>query len=82
MSPLPRREQFHSCLKQGPQREINELKIHCIHHWEGCQWIGKQGNLQTHLNKVCGYVRVECTNKCKLHGEVRKFERKCLRDHL
>ena len=64
------------------KREINGLKIHCTHHNEGCQWIGELGNLQTHLDKVCGYVEVECPNKCKLNDQVRKFKRKALQDHL
>ena len=64
------------------QRDVFELKIHCTHHEEGCQWIGELGSQQMHFDKVCGCVKVVCTNKCKLDGEVQKFKRKALQDHL
>ena len=62
------------------KREINELKIYCTHHEEGCQWIGELGDLQTHLNSEsgCGYVEVECTNSWYCS----KMKRKDLQEHL
>ena len=75
---------FNHFLNKALKREIDELKIHCTHHKDGCQWIGELGNLQTHLDSEsgCGYVEVECTNKCRVAHEVRKFQRKGLQDHL
>ena len=53
------------------KREINELKIHCTHRGEGCQWIGELGNLRTHLGPEggCGYVEVKCPNDCLISGK-------------
>ena len=62
------------------KREIHELKIHCTHHEEGCQWIGELGDLQTHLDSEsgCGYVEVECTGS----WHCSKMKRKDLQEHL
>ena len=58
--PHCREEGFNYFLNKALKREIDELKIHCTHRGEGCQWIGELGNLQTHLNsrykcKHCSY---------------------------
>ena len=46
-------------------REVNELKIRCTNHREGCGWVGELGELKSHLDsdKGCRYVEVICTNK-------------------
>jgi len=61
------------------ERKVNELKIHCTNHKDGCQWVGELSNSQFHLNsdEGCGYVEVNCTKKC---GE--KVKRKDLSEHI
>ena len=54
------------------KREIDSLRIHCINNEleVGCQWIGEVGSLRDHLKSAngCGYVEVECPNKCRSHN--------------
>jgi len=61
--PHCRKRYFVHILNKALKREINELKVHCINHEKGCKWKNELGNLETHL-KDCGYVEVECSNKC------------------
>ena len=79
------RKGLHHFLNKERKRDIHELKIHCIHHGEGCQWVGELGNIQTHLDKLCSCVEVECTNKCRVSlgfTTCRKLKRKDLPHHL
>ena len=86
------RKGLHHFLNKERKRDIHELKIHCIHHGEGCQWVGELGNIQTHLDKLCSCVEVECTNKCRVSLRLslrlfgfttcRKLKRKDLPHHL
>ena len=61
-------------------RKVNELKIRCTNHREGCGWVGELGELKSHLvsDKGCGYVEVTCTNK----GCRERVSRKDLQTHL
>ena len=61
-------------------REVNELKICCTNHREGCGWVGELGGLKSHLDsdKGCGYVEVTCTNK----GCGERVSRMDLQTHL
>ena len=61
-------------------RKVNELKIRCTNHREGCGWVGELGELKSHLDsdKGCGYVEVTCTNK----GCGERVSRKDLQTHL
>ena len=61
-------------------REVNELKIRCTNHREGCGWVGELGGLKNHLGSEngCGYVWVTCTNK----GCRKRVSRKDLQTHL
>ena len=60
-------EALHHVIHKGLRSEINQLKIRCSNHGEGCQWTGELGELETHLesDKGCGYVIVACSNKCR-----------------
>ena len=60
------------------ERKVNELKIRCTNHKDGCQWVGELSSSQSHLksDKGCGFVGVSCTNKC---GD--KMKRKDLTEH-
>ena len=35
-------------------REVNELKIYCTNHSEGCGWVGQLGELKNHLDSDKG----------------------------
>ena len=87
--PHCRDENFIHIINKAHKREIDKLKIYCTHSVVECQWVGELCNLQTHLNSVsgCGYVEVECPNKCKepsvlqLNDKIRLFKRKDLQEH-
>ena len=49
------------------QREINDLKVRCKHHREGCRWTGEVRDLQSHLDpdkRRCGYILLPCSFGC------------------
>ena len=49
------------------QREINDLKVRCQHHREGCRWTGEVRDLQSHLDldkRRCGYILLPCFFGC------------------
>lgn len=55
-------ENFTHILNKPLRREIDELFVGCIHHQEGCMWIGRAEHLNKHLtsNDGCEYAEVEC----------------------
>ena len=59
---------FNHVIDKGLRSEINELKIKCTHHEEGCEWRGELGALTTHLESQngCGYELLKCPHKCEL----------------
>ena len=63
--PHCQQENFQHIPNKERIRDVNELKIWCTNHREGCRWLGKLGRLKSHLDsdKGCGYVEVTCTNK-------------------
>jgi len=77
--PICRQENFNHVLNKALKREINDLEIQCTKQGLGCQWVGELSSLQTHLDsdKGCGYVEVQCSNKCGA-----KMKRKELKAHL
>ena len=49
------------------QREINDLKVRCQHHREGCKWTGEVRELQSHLDpdkRKCDYIPLPCSFGC------------------
>ena len=49
------------------QREINDLKVRCQHHREGCEWTGEVRDLQSHLDpdkRKCDYILLPCSFGC------------------
>ena len=85
------REAFNHVIHRGLRSEINQLKIRCSNHREGCQWTGELGTLKQHLesNGGCGYVLVDCPNKCQswshtavFHTVLTTMKRKDLEMHL
>ena len=80
-------EEFHHVINKGVRSEINQLKIKCSNHGEGCQWTGELGTLKMHLesDKGCDFVMIECPNKCKRGTDpfrVKIMRRRDLADHL
>ena len=77
--PHCREKNFNHFLNKALKREINDLEIRCTKQGLGCQWVGELSSLQTHLDsdKGCGYVEVQCSNKCGA-----KMKRKELKAHL
>ena len=59
--------EFNHVIHKGLRSEVNQLKIRCSNHEEGCQWTGELGTLKQHLeaDNGCGFVVVECPNKCE-----------------
>ena len=61
------------------QREINDLKVRCQHHREGCKWTGEVRDLQSHLDpdkRKCDYILLPCSFGC---GE--RIRSSAMRDH-
>ena len=84
-------EEFHHVINKGLRSEVNQLKIRCSNHGEGCQWMGELGILKKHLESDigCGFVMMECPNKCVwlpdkyFHStEILSMRRRDLADHL
>ena len=81
--PLCNDTEFNAFLHKGVQREINALKVRCIHQDQGCEWVGELGYLQQHLlpqsserRDGCGYEEEECRYKCG-----GRFQRCLLEEH-
>ena len=78
--PYCRQTDFQSVLNKEKVREVNELRVYCIHKEKGCKWVGELRAIKEHLERDegCGYVKVECTNQsCN-----EKIERYRLTKHL
>ena len=59
--------------ERGLERSLKDLEVWCSYRKEGCEWKGKLGKLEEHLNRDpspenqlngCQFVTVECTHKC------------------
>ena len=46
------------------ERGIKSLKVYCTNTDSGCQWMGTIKDIDTHLNIICPYQLVPCTNEC------------------
>lgn len=73
--PHCRNENFSYIIDRPVKRKIDDLKIYCPNHRQGCARTFPFRDLREHMT-TCGYVTVECTNKC---GEV--LLRKNLQEH-
>ena len=80
--PLCNDAEFNAFLHKGVQREINALKVRCVHQDQGCEWVGELGYLQQHLlpssggRDGCGYEEEDCRYQCG-----GRFQRRLLEDH-
>ena len=79
-------EAFNHVIHKGLRSEVNQLKIRCSNHGEGCRWTGELGALKKHLESDggCGYVFVDCPNKCYSWGGsgIISIKRKDLEIHI
>ena len=62
------------------KRELNEAQIYCPLQPQGCEWTGKLGHLDVHLNEgeqsgQCKYVAVNCPNNCRMAFPRREIKR-------
>ena len=66
--------QFTHMQDRGLERSMKELEVKCTYIKEGCEWVGKLGDLEQHLSREtpdskdqedqCQYVEVECSFGC------------------
>ena len=87
--PHCRNENFTHILDKSVKRRIDQLRVHCTNHKEGCKWVGELSSVQTHLasDSGCGYVEVDCTNRCannpfRTSAKIKVMKRKDLATHL
>ena len=67
-------------LNKHLQRQVNSLKVRCLHHEVGCQWVGELMYLQEHLDPVirkCGFILLACPLGC---GE--RVRNSAMKDHI
>ena len=76
--PYCREEGFEHVLDKSVIREINEFRVKCTNHEEGCGWVGELGDLEKHIESEngCGYAMVKCNNSGHLFHHV-LFEAGC-----
>ena len=67
--PMCKVPSFASMANVGLRRTLHEYKVHCLHQCLGCEWVGKLGDLNSHLNslynredrmKGCRFVPIKC----------------------
>ena len=63
--PFCQQKPFTGFIDKRFERQLNELKVYCIYRPKGCDWIGKFGEVEQHLNiskenGECQFVVVEC----------------------
>ena len=79
---------FSHVVHKGLRSEVNQLKVRCSNRRKGCNWTGELGTLQTHLESDggCGFVVVECPNRCQLYMlgicTIRTMKRNEVDEHL
>ena len=65
--------QFTFMRERALERSLKDLEVWCSYRKEGCEWKGKLGKLEKHLNRDpfpenqlngCQFVAVECKHKC------------------
>ena len=73
--PLCNKPGFKTMPNQGLRRSLNDFEVSCSHRELGCEWVGKLGSLDGHLNADpqpdcqlvgCHFVKLEC-NHCKTY---------------
>ena len=71
--PLCSEPDFSFMQERGLERFLKESQVWCSYKKDGCEWKGKLGELELHLNQNsspenrlngCQFVEVECTHEC------------------
>ena len=71
--PLCNETNFSIFPNKGLQRSLREFRVYCTFRKYGCEWSGKLGELEQHLNSKatpetrvngCLYVELDCVNSC------------------
>ena len=71
--PLCNESEFTFLRHHGSERNLKALEVWCSGKKHGCQWKGKLGDFEQHLNENpspeeqltgCGFVEVECKHGC------------------
>ena len=82
--PLCSSAKFNLMHNKGLERSLKELEVRCTYSKIGCQWTGKLGSLDSHLQleaqnqlQGCNFVILECG-----HGCGQQFQRQLLTNHL
>ena len=58
-------DEFQHVLDKKLSREIRSLNVYCTFQEEGCKWTGHLELVRGHIQESCGYVNIECPNKCE-----------------
>ena len=83
--PLCNATEISAMHNKGLERSLKEFEVRCTHAVSGCEWVGKLGLLDNHLNlnpdiekqlEGCSFVEIACNHRC---GEV--FSRRMLANH-
>ena len=83
--PLCNATDFSIIHNRGLENTLKEFEVRCTYASSGCEWVGKLGLLDDHLNlnsddekqlEGCGFVEIACNHKC---GGV--FSRHMLANH-
>ena len=83
--PFCNKSDFTYMRDHGLERSLKEFEVWCSNNVKGCDWRGKLGEYEQHLNQSpspesqltgCQFVKVECKHKC---GEW--FERRHIKSH-
>ena len=75
--PFCRVEVFRLIRNCDLEREINKLKVLCIHVTRGCLWSGRLQDGESHLNE-CEFCPIDCPNRCGYD----KIEKRNIGRHL
>ena len=71
--PLCNATKFSIIHNRGLENTLKEFEVRCTYATSGCEWRGKLGHLDDHLNlnpdfekqlKGCGFVEIACNHKC------------------
>ena len=83
--PLCNSGDFSLMHNKGLERSLKELEVRCKYSTSGCEWTGKLGSYERHLNtepdaehqlEGCGFVAIACVHSC---GEL--IQRRLLASH-
>ena len=78
--PTCNEEKFSNFPDKGVKQLLYDLKVHCSHQKDGCEWTGELRQLDEHLNtdpqpekkfEGCQFVEIDCFYECENHQQRR-----------